>query len=84
MRSKRQFFAPFVDYWELMSDSYIIEVKSKTAGIVVRDRMGYRFFAADNDFNSLEGRYFRTAREAERAASRSQIGEKQAVNSRAQ
>jgi hypothetical protein len=51
-----------------MSDSYIIEVSSKAAGIVVRDRVGYRFFAANHDFNSLEGRYFRSAREAERAA----------------
>ncbi len=53
-----------------MSDSYIIEVSSRAAGIVVRDKTGYRFFAANRDFNSLEGRYFRSAREAERAASR--------------
>lgn len=51
-----------------MSDSYIIEVSSKAAGIVVRDKAGYRFFAANHDFNCLEGRYFRSAREAERAA----------------
>lgn len=59
-----------------MSDSYVIEVSSKigsktsskTAGIVVRDKTGFRFFAANQDFNSLEGRYFRSAREAERAA----------------
>ena len=53
-----------------MSDSYIIEVSSETAGIVVRDKSGYRFFAATHDFNSLEGCYFRSAREAERAATR--------------
>jgi hypothetical protein len=51
-----------------MSDTYIIEVSSKAAGIVVRDKSGYRFFAASHDFDSLEGRYFRSAREAERAA----------------
>jgi len=51
-----------------MSDSYIIEVSSKPAGIVVRDKVGYRFFAANHDFNQLEGRYFSSAREAERAA----------------
>jgi len=45
-----------------MSDSYIIEVRSKAAGIVVRDRIGYRFFSANHDFNFLEGRYFRSAR----------------------
>lgn len=55
-----------------MSDSYVIEVSSKnsskTAGIVVRDKSGFRFFASNHDFDSLEGRYFRSAREAERAA----------------
>jgi hypothetical protein len=38
-----------------MSDTYIIEVRSQTAGIVVRDQEGYRFFAASHQFNSLEG-----------------------------
>jgi hypothetical protein len=51
-----------------MSNSYIIEVGSQAAGIVVRDSRGYRFFAANRRFNSLEGRLFRTVREAERAA----------------
>jgi hypothetical protein len=51
-----------------MADTYIIEVSSKAAGIVVRDTEGYRFFAATQDFDSLEGRYFRSARDAERAA----------------
>ncbi len=51
-----------------MSDSYIIEVSSQAAGIVVRDLRGYRFFAANDRFNRLEGQLFRTAREAERAA----------------
>ncbi len=54
-----------------MSDSYIIEVLSKAAGIVVRDLGGYRFFAATHRFNSMEGQLFRNAREAERAAMRS-------------
>jgi len=53
-----------------MSDTYIIEVLSKAAGIVVRDLGGYRFFAANHRFNSMEGQLFRTAREAERAAIR--------------
>jgi hypothetical protein len=54
-----------------MSDTYIIEVRSKPAGIVVKDQKGFRFFAATHDFNSLEGIYFRSAREAEQAAMRS-------------
>jgi hypothetical protein len=53
-----------------MSDTYIIEVSSHAAGIVVRDRGGYRFFAATHRFNALEGQIFRNAREAERAARR--------------
>lgn len=51
-----------------MSDSYIIEVRSEPAGIVVKDKGRFRFFAASRDFFSLEGRYFGSAREAERAA----------------
>jgi hypothetical protein len=53
-----------------MSDIYIIEVGSQAAGIVVRDREGYRFFAASHRFNPIEGQMFRNAREAERAAIR--------------
>jgi hypothetical protein len=53
-----------------MSDTYIIEVGSKAAGIVVRNPEGYRFFAATHRFNALEGRLFHNAREAERAAVR--------------
>jgi hypothetical protein len=51
-----------------MSDTYIIEIASQAAGIVVRDASGYRFFAASHRFNRLEGQLFRNAREAERAA----------------
>jgi hypothetical protein len=53
-----------------MSDTYIIEVGSQAAGIVVRNPDGYRFFAASHRFNPLEGQLFHNAREAERAARR--------------
>ena len=53
-----------------MSETYIIEVSSQPAGIVVRGPGGYRFFAASHRFNRLEGQIFRNAREAERAARR--------------
>ena len=53
-----------------MSDRYIIEVGSQQVGIVVRDPEGYRFFAASQIFFQLEGRVFRTVRDAERAAAR--------------
>ncbi|MDP3079035.1 hypothetical protein [Bradyrhizobium sp.] len=39
-----------------MSDTFIIEVGSQAAGLVVRDPGGYRFFAATHRFNSLEHR----------------------------
>ncbi|MGJ4929936.1 hypothetical protein ACQR1I_28405 [Bradyrhizobium sp. HKCCYLS2038] len=58
-----------------MSDTYIIEVSSQAAGIVVRDRGGFRFFAASHRFNALEGQVFRNPREAERAALRIVTGE---------
>ena len=57
-----------------MSDTYIIEVSSQAAGIVVRDPDGFRFFAASHRFNRLEGQLFRNAREAERAAIRVATG----------
>ena len=53
-----------------MSDRYIIEIGSQQAGIVVRDPEGFRFFAASQLFFQLEGRLFRTVRDAERAAAR--------------
>jgi hypothetical protein len=58
-----------------MSDTYIIEVSSKAAGIVVRNPEGFRFFAASHEFNRLEGHFFRNPREAERAANRLFRGE---------
>jgi hypothetical protein len=53
-----------------MSNTYIIEVQSQAAGIVVRNPGGYCFFAATHKFNALEGQLFRNVREAERAAIR--------------
>jgi hypothetical protein len=51
-----------------MTQAYIIEIESLTAGIVARDERGYRFFSSDRTFDGLEGREFRSARDAERAA----------------
>jgi hypothetical protein len=53
-----------------MSDTYIIEVSSEAAGIVVREKSGFRFFAAVHKFNPLDGKIFKNARDAERAATR--------------
>ncbi|AXK81554.1 hypothetical protein DW352_14135 [Pseudolabrys taiwanensis] len=51
-----------------MSNAYIVEVQSETAGIVVRDGRQYRFFASDRRFDALEGRDFNSLRAAEAAA----------------
>ncbi|MGY3606310.1 MULTISPECIES: hypothetical protein [unclassified Bradyrhizobium] len=51
-----------------MSNAYIIEIESHTAGIVTKDKRSYHFFSSDRIFDSLEGREFRSARDAERAA----------------
>jgi len=52
----------------IMSNAYIIEIGSHTAGIVTKNERSYRFFSSDRIFDSLEGREFRSARDAERAA----------------
>jgi hypothetical protein len=57
-----------------MSDNYIIEIRPKSvgitvqAGVVIRDGRGFRFFAATDAFNSLEGQLFKNPKAAERAA----------------
>ncbi|WP_024520685.1 hypothetical protein [Bradyrhizobium sp. Tv2a-2] len=51
-----------------MPNAYIIEVQDRTAGIVTHDNRSFRFFSAERIFDSLEGREFRSARDAERAA----------------
>jgi hypothetical protein len=51
-----------------MSNAYIIEIGSHTAGIVTKNERSYRFFSSDRIFDALEGREFCSARDAERAA----------------
>ncbi len=50
-----------------MSKAFIIEARSKSAGIVVQDGRHYRFFAATYEFRELEGRGFRSPAAADRA-----------------
>lgn len=50
------------------SKAYIIEIHDRAAGIITRAERGFRFFSSERLFDSLEGRQFRSAREAERAA----------------
>jgi hypothetical protein len=51
-----------------MSHAYIIEVANRTAGIVVAEDRGFRFFSSESAFDSIEGHHFGSARAAERAA----------------
>lgn len=51
-----------------MSKAFIIEVRSRAAGIVVHDGRRYRFYAAAHEFNGLEGRDFRSPSDAQKAA----------------
>jgi hypothetical protein len=51
-----------------MPNAYIIEIQNRTAGIVARDAQGFRFFSSERIFDSLEGRQFDSARDAELAA----------------
>jgi hypothetical protein len=45
-----------------MADAYIIETAGQTAGIVVRERHGVRFFASEPSFYALDGQTFDTIR----------------------
>jgi hypothetical protein len=42
--------------------------RNRKSHIVTRDERSFRFFSSDRIFDSLEGREFRSARDAERAA----------------
>jgi len=53
-----------------MFDNYVIETESEAAGIVVRERNRFRFFAASHAYRALEGQLFGSPREAERAVFR--------------
>lgn len=51
-----------------MSRAYVIEVHNRTAGIIAGDERGFCFFSSERMFDSLEGRQFSSARDAELAA----------------
>ena len=49
---------------------FIIEVADLAAGVVVRERSGFRFFASDRRMQNLDSRFFRSLRAAELAVER--------------
>jgi hypothetical protein len=50
-----------------MSTAYIIEAADLSAGIVIRERAGFRFFAASPRFGKFDRRLFKSIYAAERA-----------------
>ncbi|RVU21570.1 hypothetical protein [Methylobacterium oryzihabitans] len=51
-----------------MQSARIVEIGETSAGIVVPEPGGFRFFSAHPDYHALEGRIFRSPRHATRAA----------------
>lgn len=51
-----------------MSNAYVIEASGEAAGIVVREGQRFRFLSSSPRFWSLDGEYYRSPKEAERAA----------------
>ncbi|KMO32355.1 hypothetical protein ACQVP2_28350 [Methylobacterium aquaticum] len=51
-----------------MQPARIVEVGETSAGIVVPETDGFRFFSAHPDFQTLDGQIFRSPRHATRAA----------------
>lgn len=49
-------------------EAFVIETFDVAAGVVVRQENGYRFFAANGDFQSLDGSVFKSPKAAQRAA----------------
>lgn len=50
-----------------MSNAYVIEASDETAGVVVREGQRFRFLSSSPRFWSLDGEYYRSPKEAERA-----------------
>ena len=46
---------------------YVIELEGEAAGIVVGERAGYRFYAVQSHYASLEAQMFRSPGQAENA-----------------
>jgi hypothetical protein len=51
-----------------MSQAYIIEVRSRSAGVVVRQGNAFCFHAATDQFNALHGKTFKSPQRAHQAA----------------
>ncbi len=54
----------------MTTDAFVIETARHTAGIAVRERGGYRFYASDLLFYALDNRSFRGLRDLHAAIDR--------------
>lgn len=52
----------------MSSNAYAIEAAGVSAGIVIHERGGFRFYAANESFTSMDGQIFKRPRDAEKAA----------------
>lgn len=48
--------------------AFVIETAETAAGVIVRQSNGYRFFAADQQFQQLDGSIFKSPKAAQKAA----------------
>ena len=53
-----------------MADAFVIQSADLTAGIVVAERGGVRFYASEREFHGLDGKIFRNIRAARQAVER--------------
>jgi len=53
--------------------AFVIELRSQTVGLAVRDGTHYRFHSVVQEFSRLDGQSFRSPQEAERAIRRQQV-----------
>jgi hypothetical protein len=51
-----------------MTSAFVIEIDGDAAGLALVERSGFRFYASARSYWELEGRWFRTLGQAERAA----------------
>jgi hypothetical protein len=50
-----------------MADAFVIQTADLTAGIVVLERSGVRFYASEPAFHGLDGKLFKSIRAARQA-----------------
>jgi hypothetical protein len=50
-----------------MADAFVIQSADLTAGIVVAERGGVRFYASEREFHGLDGKIFKSIRAARQA-----------------